>query len=305
VAEIVYEEPWRCFFSESEITLHIRAGEDQNQRRTPHWSLIIADRTVMSGTARIAADGTSEIKLTLPPVKPGVVLDATLRLSSAAALEAQLDKSLAIFPADAFSSLPGLQELEITLFDPTKTTADVLTKTGLPITQVRTAEALRTSKSRFIVIGEGVPADRHADLPQVLMDILTAHRTILCLAPASGHWRLPMWSGAEQALGSITLRRGDAIRELNKRFDFATWPGAEHTIEGGLVLETVRGQFGARMAEGSATWPWVETNGAAGGRVIYCGFGLIKHWEATPVPRYILAELLQRAVANKTEIVDK
>jgi hypothetical protein len=297
-SELICDETWRCLFADSEATFHVHVRASDKRPDSLHWSLVMADRSVASGDVPVDANAQAVVNLTLPPVKPTVVLDAVLVFSvnpaNAADDELTLKKPLAIFPREAFTSAAQYRQLDIALFDPRKTTAEVLTKAGLPLKQLRTVEALRASESKFIIIGEGLPADRHGDIPQALSEITTAGKTAICLAPASGHWRLPAWSGEQAATRSIALRRGEAIQEFDSRFDAAAWPGVPQPIAGGLVLEAFRGQFGARIEPGENTWPWVEVRSATGGRIAFCGYGLIQHWEASPVPRYLIAKLLEQ-----------
>ena len=55
-----------------------------------------------------------------------------------------------------------------------------------------------------------------------------------------------------------------------------------------------------RERGGGEGWPWLELRyPAKKGRLLVCGFGIIRQWEATPAPRYLISELFLRLTAEK------
>jgi hypothetical protein len=298
--ELLLIEPWSAQFAGRVVEYHATLRNAQQSTPAIGWSLMVGGRTVAAGQTDAPQPGQSDvvIKLPVPAVKPGVALDAELRL--AARIDAQsvtLVRQLAIFPADAFSPLRlHAERLGIVLFDPAKTTAKTLTEAGLPFKTVRTAEALEATDARLLLIAEGLPADRYNNLPAVLCSAAAKGHTAICLAPSSGRWKLPQLSGEDPEVESVAIERGTAIKRLDKRLDAAPWPGRQHQeiSSSGLVFKPKSTILEGQVKSSSDSWPWVELKYRSGGRVVFCGYRLMAAWDTNPTPRYMLARLIEQ-----------
>lgn len=68
----------------------------------------------------------------------------------------------------------------------------------------------------------------------------------------------------------------------------------------GRTRQDGRGAGGEGSLQPPHAWPWLEVRyPAPKGRLLVCGFGIIRHWEATPAARYLLSELLVRLTAER------
>ncbi len=72
------------------------------------------------------------------------------------------------------------------------------------------------------------------------------------------------------------------------------------------MVDSDRGQVVARVVEGDAGWPWLEVGfSAKRGKLIVCGFGLVKKWDAGPTPRFLLARLLDYMSIDSSTSISK
>ena len=100
----------------------------------------------------------------------------------------------------------------------------------------------------------------------------------------------------------LTLRHDDIISELDKRLDAAGWPPEGKIDACRLAIKSDRDQVVAEVAQEGRGWPWLEARYAAPrGKLLVCGFGIMRHWEATPAPRYLLSELFLRLAAEEQQ----
>ena len=237
--------------------------------------------------------------LTLPPVRNGVVLEAKLTLSLVADKEekaaASQEKTIWIFPEDPFYlHAKWLKELKVHLLDPEKKTLKVLEKAKVPFDEVGNVESIAELKEGVLLVGEGVSFKEYPALPELLIQAAARGLPVLCLAPAQGTLPIP---GAEKAgvpvPGSLAWRRGDIIGEIDKRLDALSWSGGE-MIASTVSLKAEEGVVQGEIASAGG-WPWMEVNyPETHGRLVICGFGIIRQWDASPTPRFLFERLLER-----------
>lgn len=309
------DESWRCVLGESTVEYHVGVRPLDPRVTALKWNLIMADRTVVSGEVPLDAQGRGTLKLDVPPVKPTVTLEALLVFKAKSPDDMQQDlllqKPITIYPREAFPAVDRLRKLGIAVFDPAKTTAEVMVKAGLPITQVRSLETLRTDPAGLLILGEELIPEKYPGLPELMLELLATGKTIICLAPSAGRWRGELLAGIDPNIKSVSFRRGEALTEFDKRFDVTAWSNVAQPLLGGWALESSRGQLTARFAAEPAGWPWIEVRGADraqandGGRLIFCGYGLIKHWETGPMPRSLLAALLEEYLKSSPAPLEK
>ncbi len=304
-----------------------------------NWSLSVNERTVEHGqlplttTAGQAAEATVALKV--PEVKEGVVLESRFSIAAHAAGDpkpvAAHVRTVWIFPRDPFADRSRwLRGLKITLFDPEGKTADVLEKAHVPFTLTKNTAALGELREGLLVIGEGTAWRDYRSLGATMVKAAARGVPVLCLAPGDGTLVLPGTAGAElPPPAGLTLRRDDVIQELDNRLDAAAWPpdgaidAARLTIksdhdqvvaEASRLLPSPSGRGAGGEGDllpspsgrgaGGEGWSWLELRyPAAKGRLVICGFGIIRQWEATPTPRYLLSELFMRLSAEKPSIL--
>ena len=296
-------EAWSAVFGGSAVDLHFDIrGVD---RARVGWALAIGPRTVAAGEveAEPGAGGlaSAAVHLDLPPVKDGVVLSASLTLTIAGPGRreplARAEKALWIFPRDPFADRARwLKGLGVTLYDPAGTTAGAFEAAGIPFEAARDVDGVADLKGGTLVIGEGVSFAEQPGLAAAMATLAARGVAVLCLAPKDGSIPdLAAVEGDAPAAGSIALRRKDVIAALDKRLDHEAWPGGDgEVVASGLTLKAEGDRLAGVVLGGDRGWPWLEV-GYPGRRtrLVVCGFGIMKHWDDGPTPRFLLARALE------------
>jgi hypothetical protein len=319
-------ERWADVFSGAEVKFHYTVRTAHALDGRLNWSLSVNRRTVEHGqlplTARAEHAVEATVALKVPEVKEGVILESQLSVAAYADGDpsplAVHAKKIWIFPRDPLANRSQwLNGLKITLFDPEGKTADVFEKAHIPFTFTKNTAALDELREGLLVIGEGTAWRDYRALGEAAVKAAARGLPVLCLAPGEGALVLPGTAGAElPSPASVTLRQEDIIRELDTRLDAAAWPPAGEIDARRMTIKSDRGQVVAETGQrlpftasrtrqdgrdaGGEGWPWLEVRYPAGkGRLLVCGFAVIRQWEATPVPRYLLSELFLRLTAEK------
>ena len=309
---LAWGEAWGNVFADRDVTQHLGIDAQQSMRGRVSWQLTVNRAVIQRGEAAVTVESgrTAEvaIPLRIPPVNPGVVMDAELAVAFAGedGADSSLQKPLTVFHENAFANRSvQLEALNIALFDPAETTAARLEKAGVPFRTVRNIDSIPELDSRLVVVGEAVSLESRRGLFAVLQDTARSGTSVLCLAPADGAFALP---GAEAHDGprpaSVALRRNDVIHELDKRLDAASWPPDGRVTACAMSVRADRGGVvGAVVPDGNEGWLWVEIVYPGGGRLIVSGFAVMAHWEATPAPRYLFVHMIDRLTGpdNKEE----
>ncbi len=294
---------WSNVFGGKEATWQYQVKASRAFKGRAIWKLTSAGRMLSRGEAGLAAEpgrpASVKVALTLPSLRNGIVLEAKLTLSLFADQEekaaASQEKTIWIFPEDPFYlHSKWLKELKIHLLDPEKKTLKVLEKAKVPFDEVGNVESIAELKQGMLLVGEGVSFKDYPALPELLMQAAARGLPVLCLAPTQGALPIP---GAEKARvpvpGSLIWRRGDVIREIDKRLDALSWSGGE-MIASTVSLTAEEGVVQGEIAPASG-WPWMEANyPETYSRLVICGFGIISQWDASPTPRFLFERLLER-----------
>jgi hypothetical protein len=278
------------------------------------WQLVIGDRAVSRGNIQPvfiadAADGDHvSISLEMPPVKPGVAIAGKLNvtLHTDTSRSATLEQPLFIFADDPFVDREQwLRELNIRLFDPNRTTQGVFEKHGIAFKQVTTAAAIDAVSDGVLIIGEGLSWNDYSGAIKAARRAAHRGRRVLCLAPSEGDMPLYSESADEPTeISTMFAAQESVLKRFDKRFDTREWLG-EPSVVSRLGLVSEKNVVLARVTDSSAAWPWLEMHWGdssaldGGGVLVVCGFGIIKYWDAGPVPRYLLSAILEPPALNR------
>lgn len=278
----------------------IAAGDPQAVRLA--WELTARHRTIRRGGQRLpAGKGPHEvaIELEIPQLNDGVSLELELSvwLEDAAGqrIGEALGQTLWILAADPFAGASRrLEELQIVLFDPQKSTIERFEAAKIPFRLARGNDALAVSEEGLVVIGEGVSFETNRGLIETLRTLVRHGRRVVVLAPAAGTLVLSEGEKGEiqPALRSLHLRRRDIISEFDKRLDAAAWLDFE-LPDGRLGVELGGDGLALEIAGNQLRWSYVELTAqdSTGGMVV-CDLPVIGRWDSGPTPRYLLAHLL-------------
>ncbi len=294
----------RCWFAGSEITTVFRVSGTDMDQASGQWRLSTAGRTVARGEASLAAkDGAApfSIMFVLPELNDGVTADLSLDLSivdarSGVAL-ASTNKLIRSFSAEVFADREEwLKSLDIALFDPEEATVSLFDDAAIPCRLVRHPEALSEISQGIVVVGEGLSTREHRGLWDVLVDVASSGVPVFCLALREGGLALPGVGPTETVAKSsaLVMKRYQAITDADKMFDQKSWCGKREVASRCIEFEGERGPVAACVQEGSDGWLWLEQSFEdVESQLVLCQFRLVKHWEQSPVPRYLLLKVLE------------
>lgn len=301
------EEQWSGVFGGREIDFHFVVTSTAKAEVRGSWSLAVDERAIARRETMLTVDpdnpGRLTVRFELPMAREGVVLPIDLTVSVDAGQEqASVEKRLWLFPDDPFAlEQKWLEGLKITVFDPAGATSRLFSEAKIPFKEIRTIEQAAALDDGLLVVGEGVSWTKLRALPKVVFELADHGVAVLALAPADGSLSLP-GSVADDlpAAQSLSLRRADVIAELDKRFDAVAWPPDGKLQTAGVQISAERGRVVGRFVEGAEAWPWLECRFAAPrGRLILCGFPIVKCWNAGPTPRFLFARMLKRLTGDE------
>jgi len=145
------QESWGNVFGGKDAVFHFSVISPESAQGTVLWQFASEGRTIARGEQAVdiapARPAVVEIKLTVPAVKEGVIMPASLVLAvtrpGVDKAVVDVTKPLWIFPEDPFAGkTEWLKKLNLQLFDPPGKTAALFTKAGIPFNETRNIDAL-------------------------------------------------------------------------------------------------------------------------------------------------------------------
>lgn len=304
------QEKWSGVFADSNVELQYAIAAEKSLDGRLGWRFAIGQRTVQRGELpvkiRPGGPAIAGLPLRVPHVKEGVIiegqLEVTVSIGGTSRAMANHVRPLRIFPRNPFAhQSKRLEAAKITLFDPQRDTRRVFEKMGIPFSETGNVDSLRNRDRGVLVIGEGTSFADHRGLPKIMAEAAARGMAVLCLAPSGGEMALPGTEGVELPRPkSLSLRRSDVIRDLDKRLDAAAWPADAQVVAASLVLKSDRGRLVAEVVESEEGWPWTEVDfPTQRGKLVVCGFGMVRSFDAGPTPRFLLARLIEYLAVDK------
>jgi hypothetical protein len=148
----------------------------------------------------------------------------------------------------------------------------------------------------IVIVGEGVSFREQRNLADTLLRAAGRGVSVLCLAPSEGEFVFPQPAGSTTGRLRVAMEQADVVRRYDKQFNLLP------TISR-LTLEPRRNEVVVRASESGAGWSWLsvkyasKTPDANPSTMIVCGLSMIRDWETSPVPRYLLVRLLEDLTA--------
>ncbi|MCE9532497.1 MAG: hypothetical protein K8T89_15455 [Planctomycetes bacterium] len=289
-------------FGGQEIEFRFRLESARALKGRISWRYSIGTATVGAREVETAAgpdvSPTFSIKLAIPPVKDGVILQSRLTLTvfevGQKAPAATFDRDVWIFPRDPFvDRADWLKQLKITLYDPARTTSKLLTAAKIPFEEIGNSAQLPDHKEGLLLIGEGIAFKEERDLTDALAKLVGNGVVVFCLAPATGQTTIPGLGGAANASTDLTFCR-DIMKRLDKRLDAENWLPDGKVITSSAVMKMVEDAAVVEFSPSAVGWTWIEGRSVKGkGRIGICGHAIMAKWETSPTPRYLFARLLE------------
>jgi hypothetical protein len=304
---IIPREKWASFFSGQKATLRfiVQSAEPINGRLIWGYSsqqLSLA-RNESAVTVQETKSAEVEIMLQLPETREEVVLDTELGLrllDSRGDVIADYRRILRIFPRDPFANRGDwLRKQKISLYDPEGGTRKIFEEHAIPCETVRNLSVLETKTEGMVIVGEGVSWTERPGLPEVLVKLAVSGVSVLCLAPGEGSMTFPGTDDDRPARTRVTLNGREVISQFDKRLDAQAWPPDGLMIKTGFELAAGRDRVVLTATESQRGWPWMEVEYPEDGRLILCGLGIVRAWDVSPVPRYLLLSILESLSQQK------
>ena len=283
---------------------------------TLSWSLVVSGGVIARGEKIItlnierAVDVSWDVEL--PEVKPGLIVPATLRLAvnpqagSPKFEPVAADVSLSICSPDA-TALRGewLKSLDLVLFDPAERTVDVFARSRIPCRVAGDPQCAGLTKG-LILYGEGIDPARLDAVWSAAIEAASSGRRVLVMASPGANVPIEgLIASSDDSIRSVSLKRNDIIRELDKRLDATAWPKPGRLVASSLHW-TARGeQPSVEFRDDAEGWTWLQVRYRNGGRLIWTGFGLAESWEATPTARYLFLNVLEDLSTDKPVLEGK
>ena len=291
-----------CTFAGDAITAPVVLLADQDFEGSALWRLSLDRHTVSSREQAVNlnrnAPLTFSLAMQLPEEREGIVLECRLLLSLTDRQgneHGTVQKPLNIFPRDPFAlKREWLTRLDLCVFDPLGKTTAAFDALAIPYRQIDNLSALEPSGAGVLIIGEGLSLEENRGLFATVSQVAASGTPVLFLAPSDGEFMIPGTADLpeEPFPAGVSFRDHDVIASFDKRYDTRTWTGDLDTIVSHFQLTGLRSQAILQVSANHG-WPWLELSWPGDGKLLVCGFGVIRDWEASPVPRYLLAGILE------------
>ena len=302
-AAIVRVDDWSCMFAGRETTLRYDLPRKTEIGTNVEWKVTVGDRLIARGRSRVgsvdanAADNRFSMSVKTPSLKPGLMISAKLNLECKGEGTPALECShpVEIFSPDAFSDrLAALRELNIQLYDPREVTASSLGECKVPFTLRRTLASIDEIENGVLILGEGLDWDRQQAIPRAAVRAAQRGLIVICLAPTEGEIALSVdATNSLKSTQEIKLADDNIIHRFGPKLDTQHWPDGPSAMAR-FLLQSRNGNRIARISDSEAARPWLEMTTSTStadfrrGKLMVCGFGIIKYWKSSPVPRYLL-----------------
>lgn len=303
-----------CYFSNEKIQLALLTPAGNGEAAQIHWSFSAQSRTLSRGGGRVTPVHTDEgesfryqVSLQSPTLRPGVIIPVELRLNCEVAGTAQeFTRTLHFYSRDIVSVEKAfLKHAQIHLYDTEGQTVELFVRDEIPFSQLPNLAAIDALTAGIVIVGEGISFREQQNLSETLLLAASRGIQILCLAPSEGDLQLStIENGLEKRPARMLFEQGDFVRRYDKRFDqlpsrsqFSLVP-RRHGITLSVNATEKRVGWSYLSLDFPSTNLRTDQVKQAPGRLVVCGLGIVQQWDASPVPKYLLIQLLHELVSK-------
>jgi len=300
-ARIFLPDSRTCVFAGATVEIPVQLIGDDALTGRLGWALVHNRHTLARHEQAVAIQrgqpGELRLKLDLPAARENIILDCRLELNlidRAAQPRAPQTRPLTIFPPDPFTlRRRWVERLDLHVFDPGGDTHAAFTALGIPYRRIERVDSIDHLTGGVLIIGEGIALSDYPGLAPRAMRAARGGTPVILLAPADGDIEFPGTTDDPDGglPTAVSFRERDVIREFDKRFDVAHWRADRESVAVRFKL-AARGEQTALRVNDQDGWPWIEFQWPGNKRLVIVGFGMIRDWEDSPVPRYLLARVL-------------
>ncbi len=180
------------------------------------------------------------------------------------------------------------------LFDPAGRTKEAFEQLRIPYSQVDKIPQLDNLDSGLLIVGEGVDLGRYRGISTHITNLALRGINLLCLAVDRGRFaNFPDPVSHMPVQDELMFRSASVIKSFGPPWNDKRYHMETLDIYSSLLVSKNRLGMALVMEKGTQGWPWVEIRYAKPqARHLFVGFSLISQWEHSPVPRFLLKEIL-------------
>ena len=309
-------DSWTNLFAGKPAKMTCEVALKQAGEAALSWSLVVSGGVIARGEKAVTLNADRAVEVSwdveIPEVKAGLIVPATLRLAvrpqagSPKFEPVVADVSLSVCSPDATAlRSEWLKSLDIVLFDPAERTADAFERSGIPCRVAGEPQCAGLTKG-LILYGEGIGPARLDAVWAAAVEAASAGRRVLVMSSPNATVPIEgLLASADDSIHSVSLKRNDVIRELDKQLDATAWPKPGRLAASSLHWSVRGGQPRIEFRDDAEGWTWLQVRYRNGGRLIWLGFGLAESWEATPTARYLLLNVLEELSTDKPVLEGK
>lgn len=256
-------------------------------------------RTLASGSAAVAAGKSLRLPVSLPELKPGVVLPFELTLRrDAEAGEPLFDGHLWVFSRQPVA--PGHNPVAprtLRLYDPEGRTDAAFQELDLAFESVPRLDLVTELRDSVLVVGEGLSLEAERGLLDTMVEAVRNGNEVLLLAPVEGTLRLPAWHRLVAGTLNDVFPRPQPPAGARAPNPALLVPRESGTL---FRLVGLRDDVGFEVVreDGAQAVGWDDA--LSGGRFRACGLPIVEHWKTSPAARWLLVELLDHFTKKGT-----
>lgn len=253
------------------------------------WRLSSEGRVLAQGNSALQPvendASRSTFEILTPETKNGVVLDVALRCHLEGS-EAEVSLPLRLRGPNPFEHVrETLEKHEIALWDPVGKTSEALRGQEIAVQLVTSLQDV--GEAPLVILGEGI--EWNDRLTERADELVRQGKLVLVLRPQEeANWPLKLSAENLSQWRFVSLAEsGLAPQKLDIQF----W-GTDGNTKAGWELKISRQKLQLVPQNGPQVWQIAEYQTVNQGRCLFVGFPLIAHWNSSPVPRELLAEVL-------------
>jgi hypothetical protein len=303
-AALRFLPPGTAPFPGTSCPFELVASHEQEKGATIIWETLTENVVQARGTIAVPIDSANEQRFTIPFSVPAIedhawahgILRAQLLTADETFALASTAYSFPMLGGNPFASRKTeLTRMDIVVFDPAGDTVEALRSVEVPHRVARTLEAALAMNPGLLLIGEGLSLNDYRDGARWLSSSDALSVPSLFLAPSGGKASLPLRFPSERGWIRARLENRHFALMMDKRFGPSAWGEANIPVRGGFTIMCSNPDSFSAEFRDEPGWAWIELETADGVRASLSAFDVIGRWNRTPVSRWMLWEMLQRA----------
>lgn len=302
---IAAKNNWKGIFADKAAPFELLLTGKRNSVVVVVWKLSLKGRRISSGqqTVRFKSSDsvTAILSLQIPPMKPGINLDAKLSIEVAD----QTDLGQKVYhqtrltlvgPDLLLSKRLFFQQLNIQLFDPLGQTAKLLDDLKIDYVTRSKNQLMDLTDQGLILVGTGVALDRQSGLIDSLITLASNGHRVLIFQPVSGGFPMSALTAGSTVLPStMSFEDNSIVQSFSGDLDWYPAIAQTHGISLFSARQSVQVKISANNNNNNNSWEWFQIGfDRSGGQLIISMLPFFEY-DNSPVPQLIFSRLLAYA----------